>query len=110
VYLARAVGAALGIGLAVGLAMALADRTPLVAGNLRWLIHPLGLIAAGYLAGEGVSRATRHKRGRLLQGVAIAGVVVALATLIVLTQGLVIGFYTIVGFGVAVALAMNPLR
>ena len=109
-YLARAVGAALGIGLAMGLVLALADRIPLVAGSLGWLVHPLGLIAGGYLAGESVSRATRYKRGRLLQGVAIAGVVVALTTLIVLTPGLVIGFYVVVGFIVAVVLAMNPLR
>lgn len=108
--LVRAVGAVLGVGLMVGLGMAVIDRVPELPWGIRWLVQPAGIVLAGYLSGEAVSRATRYKKGRLLQGIAVSGVFIAVAVLILLTSGFYIGFYTLIGFIVALALAINPLR
>ena len=108
--LIRAVGVVLGVGLMVGLGMAVIDRVPVLPWGITWLVQPAGIVLAGYLSGEAVSRATRYKKGRLLQGIAVSGVFIAVAVLILLTPGFYIGFYTLIGFIVALALAINPLR
>jgi hypothetical protein len=108
--LVRAVGAVLCVGMMVGLGMAAIDRIPVLLWGIMWLVQPAGIVLAGYLSGEAVSRATRYKKGRLLQGIAISGVFIAVAVLILLTPGFYVGFYTLIGFIAALALAVNPLR
>ena len=100
-YLARAVGAALVLGIAGGVALAV----------IRMFIFGLLYIAAlggyGYVLGEGISKATNHKRGRALQLTAVGGVLVALLVITIITPPDLID---LVGAGAAIYIAYLRLR
>ena len=127
-YMFRGLGAMLGLGVAGGVGLALID----------WLL-PFGffslmiMIGLGYAIGEGMTSAVNRKRGRPLQYMAAAAVIIAVAvsllgdllrisdrTGIALFDviGLfgfsdwfnLIGLFGFIGLGLAIVIAVNRLK
>ena len=105
-YYMRALGAMVGLGLAGGLALFVLD---LVLGLrfFRFFIF-LGL---GYAIGEGLSAAVNRKRGRPLQYIAAGGVLISVVLAFALgDRQLFAGFFSIIGIGIAMAMASSRVR
>jgi hypothetical protein len=106
----RAFGAALVFGVLIGLAWAL--LLPAVGRFFGFFVFFLA-IGLGYLAGEVIERATNRKRGPVVQGAAVSGLVLAY-----LVRNLVIGaaivpandLFGYIVVGIASLVAIGKLR
>ena len=106
-YYARAVATAVGVGVVFVLLVVGLSLLPL--GFLAFPLRMLVLVGFGYVMGSAVSQAVNKKRGRGLQWVAGASVVVA-AILVAPWLGLGVGFYGLALLGIATYLAVRQLR
>lgn len=74
-----------------------------------WLLDILALVAIGYIIGQGVSSVANRKRGRALQFIAAAGMLVAYV-IIVVNGPVVRDLIGLIGLFIAFYVAISRLR